>query len=73
MPKGAMNLTFGDLIFLEVALVQYAGQLDMSMQAGQYISELIGKIEYQLSQLREAAAHQHGPGLTPPPAPMKKD
>ena len=67
MPKqGAMNFTFGDLIFVEVALVHYAKDLDLSMQAGQFLSELIGKVEYQLSQLRLAAEHQLGPGLTPP-------
>lgn len=66
MPKPAMNLTFGDLIFIEVALVQYASTLDLSLQAGQFISELLGKVEYELSQLRAAGEHQLGPGLNPP-------
>ena len=66
MPKEAMNLTFGDLLFLEVALIQYANSLDLSLQAGQFISELIGKVEYQLAQLRAAGEHQLGPGLQPP-------
>lgn len=64
-PK-AMNLTYGDLILVEIALVTYARDLDLSMQAGQFISELLGKIEYQLSQLRAAGEHQLGPGLTEP-------
>ena len=59
MPK-AMNLTFGDLIFIEIALVQYAKELDLSMQAGQYISELLGKVEYELSQIRQAASKPIG-------------
>ena len=56
-----MNLTFGDFIFVEIALVHYCKDLDMSMQAGQYISELLGKVEYNLSELRQAASNQ----LTP--------
>lgn len=66
MPKQeAMNFAYGDLIFIEVALVQYAKDLDLSMQAGQFISELLGKVEYQLSQIRGAAEHQLGPELQP--------
>ena len=66
MPKSeAMNFTFGDLIIIEVALVQYAKDLDLSMQAGQYVSELLGKTEYMLAQLKDSAEHQLGPGLTP--------
>jgi len=33
------------------------------MQCGMYYSELIGKIEYQLQQLKSAAVKQLGPGL----------
>jgi len=47
-----MNLTFGDFIIIEIALVNYIKELDLSMQSGQYISELLGKIEYELSQMR---------------------
>ena len=66
MPK-AMNLTFGDYIMLEIALVTYLKELDLSMQSGQYISELLGKLEYELSQIKLAAAK--GPNLGPPPPP----
>lgn len=69
MPKEAMNFTFGDLIIVEIALVHYIKDLDLSMQSGQYISELLGKVEYELGQLKQAAATQLGPGLQPPPAP----
>lgn len=63
----AMNLTYGDLIFIELALTEKMGQLDLSMQCGIYYSELIGKIEYQLQQLRTAANKQLGPGLIDDP------
>jgi len=53
MKDGAMNLTFGDLILIEIALVTYIKQLDLSMQSGQYISELLGKLEYQLTLLKQ--------------------
>ncbi len=60
MPNKAMNLTFGDLIIIEIALVNYIKELDLSMQSGQYISELLGKVEYELAQIKMAAT-QHIP------------
>ena len=69
MPNKAMNLTFGDLIIVEIALVHYIKELDLSMQSGQYISELLGKVEYELSQLRQAATTQLTPVMPPPPPP----
>ena len=68
MPQNkAMNLTFGDLILVEIALVHYLKDLDLSMQSGQYMSELLGKIEYELAQIKGAAAAQlPGPGLLRP-------
>ena len=74
MDNKAMNLTFGDLIIVEIALVHYVKELDLSMQSGQYISELLGKVEYTLAQLRTAAGAQklepiHAP--TAPPEPLK--
>ena len=59
---GAMNLTYGDLIIIEIALVNYIKELDLSMQAGQYISELLGKIEYSLANIQKAADLQLNPG-----------
>jgi hypothetical protein len=64
----AMNLTFGDLILLQIVLLEKIKQLDLSMQSGQYFSELLGKIEYQLHQLRAAADRQLGPGLIEDPS-----
>lgn len=74
MDNKAMNLTFGDLIIVEIALVHYIKELDLSMQSGQYISELLGKIEYTLAQLRQAAGAQKLDPIqapTAPPAPLK--
>lgn len=69
----AMNLTFGDLIIVEIALVHYVKDLDLSMQSGQYISELLGKVEYTLSQLRQAATAlkpvEEKPPFAPPEPP----
>ena len=62
----AMNLTFGDLILIEIALVVYMKEIDLSMQSGQYISQMLGKIEYQLAQLQGAAGVQLDPGLQKP-------
>ncbi len=62
MPKEAMNLTFGDFIIIEIALVHYIKGLDLSMQSGQYISELLGKIEYELAEIRQ----NQNPTKTPP-------
>jgi len=63
MPNKAMNLTFGDFVMLEIALVHYMKDLDLSMQCGQFISELLGKLEYEMAQIRAAAAG--GPGAGP--------
>lgn len=68
MPK-AMNLTFGDLIIIEIALVNYLKDLDLSMQSGQYLSELLGKIEYELAQIKMAAGKAAPLGPLPPPPP----
>ena len=69
MENKAMNLTFGDLILLEIALVNYLKDLDLSMQSGQYISEILGKLEYELAQLRTAVTNAQAVGLQPPPVP----
>ncbi len=67
MLKEAMNLTFGDLIVIEIALVTYMKDLDLSMQSGQFISELLGKIEYNLAELKQATAAMAAPALGPTP------
>jgi len=60
MPK-AMNLTYGDFIIIEIALLQYLTNLDLSMQSGQYMSELLGKVEYELANIKQAAGIQLAP------------
>ena len=63
----AMNLSFGDLIIIEIALIHYLKDLDLSMQSGQYMSELLGKVEYELAAIKNAAGKQlPGTGLLPP-------
>lgn len=63
----AMNLTYGDLILVEIALVHYTKELDLSMQSGAYISQLLGKVEYQLAELNQAAGAQMPIPLEPNP------
>ncbi len=66
MPK-AMNLTFGDLLIIEIALMMYLKELDLSMQSGQYMTELLGKIEYELAQLKQATLNADPAGGLPRP------
>lgn len=66
----AMNLTYGDFIVIEIALVSYIKELDLSMQSGQYVSELLGKIEYELAQIKLATSKQLAPGYHPPDKPQ---
>lgn len=68
MDAKAMNLTFGDLMIAEIALIHYIKDLDLSLQSGQCISELIGKIEYQMAQIKLAAGGKNLQPLAPPPA-----
>ena len=53
-----MNLTYGDYILLEIALLQYVKDIDLSTQSGQYISIILGKVEYQLAKLNELSKKQ---------------
>ena len=62
-----MNLTFGDLMIAEIALIHYIKDLDLSLQSGQAISELIGKIEYAMGQIKLADAQIKTVPLQPPP------
>lgn len=62
----AMNLTFGDYIMLEIALVHYIQNLDLSMMSGQYVTELIGKLEYEMQQIKTAGGQQTEKELQPP-------
>ena len=53
-----MILTYGDYILLEIALLQYVKDIDLSTQSGQYISVIRGKVEYQLAKLNELSKKQ---------------
>ena len=55
MPNEAKNLQYGDLIVLELALLFYLKEVDLSLQSGQFVTELIGKLEYNISEIRDAA------------------
>ena len=54
----AMNLSYGDLILIQMTLLEKMGSLDLTMQSGVYFSELMGRIEFQLQLLKEAAGKQ---------------
>ena len=66
------NLTYGDYIILQLALLEKIKNVDLSMHSGQYMVELIGKIDYIIGQLQSAASEQlplqAGPGAGPKPA-----
>jgi hypothetical protein len=63
-----LELTLGDLVLIELALANFLKGVDLSMQAGQQMATIIGKIEYQIGRIGEQAARQIGAGLTPPQA-----
>lgn len=52
------EFTFGDLITLESILVEKLKNVDLSLHAGQYMVALLGKIEYQISNLETQATAQ---------------
>lgn len=60
-----MPFTYGELIIIELALATFVKEMDLSMQCGQSISEIIGKIEYQIASIKAAAAQQLGVPLVP--------
>jgi len=62
----AINLTYGDFIIIEISLVQYMRDIDLSMQSGQYMSKLLGKVEYTLAQIEAEELKRLQPGFEPP-------
>jgi len=58
--------TLGDLIIMELALVQFLKNMDISMQCGQQVNETIGKIEFSIAKIKAAAAQQIVNPLVPP-------
>jgi len=62
----ALPLSLGDFILIEIALAQFLKGMDLSMQAGQQMANVIGKIEYQIGELTQAAGQQGNAGLKAP-------
>lgn len=58
--------TIGDLMIIELALVSFIKGLDLSMQAGQQISQIIGKTEYKIQSIQEAATAGAGAAVQVP-------
>ena len=52
------TFTYGELIVMELFLAEKIKEMDLSMQSGQFIVALLGKIEYQISQLTKAVSQQ---------------
>ena len=50
-----LELTLGDLVIIEFALAHFLKGIDLSMQAGQQVSQIIGKLEYQIGRIAEQA------------------
>jgi len=67
MDNQAMNLTFGDLLIAEIALIQYIKDLDLSLQSGQAVTEIIGKFEYAMAEIKLAGSKTRITPLQPPP------
>ena len=63
-----LELTLGDLVLIELAIANFLKGIDLSMQAGQQMAQIIGKVEYQIGRIAEMAAKQTTTGLMPPTA-----
>lgn len=58
--------TLGDLVIIEIALVQFFKDVDINMSAGAQVSEIIGKIEIEIGKIKAAHSEQQVPPATPP-------
>ena len=65
------NFTYGDLILLQIALTGMLQGLDIGTASGQCASSIMGKIEYQVSQLGAQATRQMP--ITPNESVSEKD
>lgn len=45
------DFDLGDYVLMEVALAQFFKDLDISMQAGQQVQKLVGKIEVKIVKI----------------------
>lgn len=53
-----MQFTIGDLIIMEIALVDFFKDIDLSLAVGKQIQETIARIEYSIAELQTATATQ---------------
>lgn len=67
------ELSYGDFIIMQISLLQYTQTLDLSTQAGQYVSQILGKVEYQLTRLKQLSEQRpNSIAGTRPPDPQAK-
>lgn len=52
------DFTYGDLITLEMVLVEKMKNVDLSLHSGQFMVGLLGKLEYKIGSLQNAAEKQ---------------
>lgn len=52
------EFTYGDLITVEMILVEKMKNIDLSLHSGQYMVSLLGKIEYKIGSIQDAAEQQ---------------
>jgi len=52
------DFSYGDLITLEMILVEKMKNVDLSLHSGNYMVQLLGKIEYKIGQIDKAANEQ---------------
>ena len=58
----------GDLMILEIAILQFMETLDLSVEAGRQCSSTLGKLEAAIAQ-QSAIAQSHIPNVNVSPAP----
>lgn len=64
------DFSLGDLVIIELSLANYIKGLDLSMYAGQQVANIIGKVEYNIANITDAAKAQFGNPLEDlPPEP----
>lgn len=57
----------GDLMIIELALVSYFKDIDISLSVAQHIQGTIAKIELRIQQINSAAKVQGSRNPVPPP------
>lgn len=65
------DFSLGDLVIIELSLANYVKGIDLSMYAGQQVANIIGKVEYNIANIAEAAQNQFAGPLSNGPAEPK--